>query len=91
MVHARASYGFAQHVGDISSVATAAAALTVKKFYFDITTGVDAASNTVRVLITHLQSPQVAQPTRCVCETSRKAHLRVLPSALLRAKPPAGV
>jgi hypothetical protein len=59
MVHARASYGFAQHTGDISSVATAAAALTVKKFYFDITTGVDAASNTVRVppTLSHPKSP----------------------------------
>jgi hypothetical protein len=62
MVHARASYGFAQHAGDISSVATAAAALTVKKFYFDITTGVDAASNTVRVPPT-LSRPKSPNPS----------------------------
>jgi hypothetical protein len=47
-------------------VSSAAAALTVKKFYFDITTGVDAASNTVRL----------RDPTR------RETNKQTLPSPL---------
>eukprot|EP00959_Pyramimonas_sp_CCMP1952_P040816 853713-Pyramimonas_sp.AAC.2 len=67
MRHARATYGYAQQVGAISSTASTMSTLTVKKLYFDVTADVAAADNTsalieVRGLLqggVNLESPLV--------------------------------